>query len=307
MIYLCNTEQRDVIDISNNLNEIYLRHIEKETSCLSRETIDFMGINFDLSTKSFSMKTYYMPSDDFENTATKVHNAVIEYAIQKGICRFVWDVRDETSVRNYFAVVHRCRENMVKLFRETARAYPFITKYKDEIVKLSQYDIRSTFSTPNVSPAYILGFKDRSGDSVVNIEWVTRKCPDPDDIGYEYYYDDSYFLNFIKSTQIDELVRLSDKIAGLIKCSKADIHLWFFAADYAKETVKYKIYVKGEGCKRLLMSDLLVDLLDVQVDEASTKYAKEFCDTHSELYLHGFALCLDISNHWSINCYYKIT
>jgi len=188
---------------------LYHEFLSKETININADTIDFIGLNIDVATGEFDFKTYYAPADCY-STAPKKEHPIIELTTKREMTRFIWKVRDSRGLRSYAALTNRTDANMNALFNALTERYPHIRNNESIILSMSKMKITDAPNQTYAS-AYIFGFKDVDSTSeVVNIEWMTRKCPDANDVGYEYEYNDTYFLNFIRSQKIRELDILVD-------------------------------------------------------------------------------------------------
>ena len=73
----------------------YNEHIKKEKIRLSSNTIDFMGINIDLETGDYGVKTYYSPVSCMQYTP-KITNEILTYTTKNNMNRFFWLVSNSS-------------------------------------------------------------------------------------------------------------------------------------------------------------------------------------------------------------------
>lgn len=290
--------------MKNKLDLLYDKYINKERIDITSETVDFIGINYAINTNNYTFKTYYFPNSCI-NSSPKTSNSIISYTTNNKMNRFYWQVRDSLVIREYISLFNRTNINICNLINFMAQRYTFINENLSEINELSKMNITNN-TNYNYSSLYIIGFKESFNEEdseVVGIEWLTRKCPDPDDIGYEYFYDDKYFANYLKKLNIKAFLFILDKLSVFIN---NDLHFWVFAIDYSKKKKKYKIYLKGQSCKSLMPGNEILKNLFPDIYANIIAELDQFYIIHKELYLYGFALCIDTNENWSVNFYFKL-
>jgi hypothetical protein len=289
---------------NNTMNCLYRKYIAEEHINITKDTVDFIGVNYDIYKSHYSFKTYYFPLSCIE-FPPKTNNPVIEYVQKYNMNRFYWKVRDSSNLREYISLFNRTDVNYYKLIAYISNCYPFIKSNLHEIETISEMKISNNIKNYNYSSLFLLGFKKTTNEhnnEVVGFEWLTRKCTDPDDIGYKYYYDDKYFFDYLKKIDIKEFLCIIDKLKLL---RKKNLHFWVFAVDYSEKNKKYKIYIKGKGCKKMLIGSDILKILFPQTSEHIISELDIYCLSHTELYLYGFAICLDTNSRWSINYYFR--
>ena len=68
---------------------------------------------------------------------------------------------------------------------------------------------------------------------------------------------------------------------------------------------KYKLYFKGEDGYVDIWCATSFDFIDSIVIQNKLKQIQAFAEAQKELFLYGFAVCLDTCNNWTINYYFK--
>jgi len=282
------------------LESKYNNHIRKEKIKISNDTIDFIGINIDIETEKYCVKTYYAPISCLKYSPNMT-NKILSYTTKNEMNRFFWIVRDEIRIREYIALKNRTNRNMSGLY-ELLEQYSYIKKNISEIKRMSEMKFTDK-SNNKYASLYILGIKGEKEEMIINFEWFTRKCPDPDDAGYMYKYDDIYFLDYLDKIDIHEYNILSKMARKLL--SIYNLHLWCFASDYFPDmNVKHKIYFKGE-LENISFKEIC-EVTGNNVKESIINELDGFKKYHNELKLYGFAFCMDSNGKFSINSYYRL-
>ncbi len=280
----------------------YNEHIKKEKIRLSSNTIDFMGINIDLETGDYGVKTYYSPVSCMQYTP-KITNEILTYTTKNNMNRFFWLVRDEWQIREYIALKNRTNKKMEGLY-ELLKRYNYINENIVEIKRMSEMKFTDKEDS-KYSSLYILGLKGDKEKKIINFEWFTRKCPDPDDVGYMYKYDDEYFLNYLATINIigyNILAKMAQRL--LFYYASINMHLWCFASDYFSDNnVKHKIYFKGNF--ENITFRKIIEVANLPIKDYIVSEVDEFIQCHTELILYGFAICVNSKEHFSINCYFR--
>lgn len=291
--------------MKKTLDELYRSFIEERNKRITADTVDFIGFNFNLSSNKYELKEYAFPISCLENTP-QTNNFIINYANSRNMVRFFWTARgfnSDNSQRYYICLMNRNNNNVLDLLNQLGSEYPVIKNNFTEIIKLSNMKICED-TLFQYSSFYLLAFKDseRFSSNTVGIEWLTRKCPDSDDIGFNYSYDDAYFSNYLEEIQINDFLKINDKLKPFVG---VDLHYWFFAIDYSGTKKKYKIYLKGDRFSKLLPG---IDVMKVLFPETKQRIIQEmdcFIQAHKDLVFYGIALCVDTEENWSINYYFK--
>lgn len=287
--------------INVTLEKLYDKFLKESNSEeITVDNVDLMGINYSVSANEYDFKIYYYPFNCIGCTS-QADNAIIKYTERKGMNRFYWKVQDTKSIRDYICLYNRTDVNVCELIKEISIQYPFVDL--EEIKKLSKMKITNADNS-NYSSLYILGFKNSTilGGQTVGIEWITRKCPDPDDIGYNYNYDDNYFDSFLVKHNNKYFLDIRKKISLL---NNSNLHYWVFAIDYAKDKSKYKIYLKGDECRTLAPGTNILKSIFPEINIKVIEEIDNFSKKHTELFLYGFAVCVDTEEKWSVNFYFK--
>lgn len=289
----------------NIIEEKLTSFTNKHNLFIDREKCDFIGVNADLLTGDFSIKYYKAPVSCL-NVEPRVKSELMNYIIEQGMARFYWNVIDESGVlREYMAMINRSDEKMTGLFTRLENDYS--TETISEIKTLSKMHFTDRHESI-YSSLYIIGTKGEDGRTL-NLEWFTRNCPDPDDVGYNYSYDDDYYLNYINAMGqkgFENLIDISREL--LDDCRMQELHLWTIAADYSDNgTNKYKIYFKGNGCNNINFVKMDSNLTVYHIREEILSELEGFRKLHSDLVMHGFALSRDSKERYGLNIYFKVT
>ena len=150
---------------------------------------------------------------------------------------------------------------------------------------------------------------EKDGISALKLHFLTRKCMNPDCIFQDYYYDDAYYLERLKTIDQFELHKCLDLIEKYVLAGNA--HLWmigcdFFSQDMGNVRGKYKIYIKdvNENVLRKIEELLLLQGLNVNLVECLREVDKCVGSLKS-MYLYGMGICYELKKGYSFNLYLK--
>lgn len=282
------------------INELYLKTLDKYSKRFEKINIDFIGLNI-MQNGSIEFKIYPAPNDDVNIKSEK--SGIEKFLLKNNLWRCKCFAYSLSGERSYISIKNKSNENMVKLFEKLSNHYSFMGKYIDEIKKISLMNV-SDDSKQCFSSLHMIGEKSIINDRhIVNIEWITRKMPNPNYPSFGYKYDDMYYFNYLDSLKIKSISYLCNFVRNYLfnYIANGKLHIWLAATDYySSEKKKYKIYFKIDKNEDFNLGKLELLFINKEIfDELNS-----FCLKHNNLYLYGFALGCDTENNWSINCYF---
>lgn len=283
------------------INELYQKTLDKYFEKFSEEDIDFIGLNVSAN-GDIEFKVYPIPDDNIYKDFVK--SGVEKFLLYNDLCRCKCFAYSLFGERSYVAIKDKSKENIEKLFEELSNHHSYINKNIDEIKKISLMKV-SDDSEYCFSSLHMIGEKSMKNDNnILNIEWITRKMPDPNNPNFDYKYDDVYYLNYLDSLDIKLLSCLCDFVRNNFfdYITNGKLHVWLVAVDYySNDEKKYKIYLKCDSKFKFRMDDIISNI--VSDKKEVLKQINEFLNIHNELSMYGFAIGIDSNNSISLNCY----
>lgn len=311
-------------DIEAHYQEV-LNHLKPN----GLNTVDFLGLNIDDNGK-IEFKIYYPPK--YQMTSTSADNEIENFIIKNNMYRLTCETYSPKGSRHYIVLKNKSSKKIAQLLDVISQSYPWFSNYTNQIMRISEMTVINPErvdktsevnkrKSENHSAVHMIGFKRPfySGESVINIEWLTRKYSSEDEYSLDYLYDDQYYLSFLMSTG-DELIGnlcqdANNWFSKEIESEK--LHIWLFASDYyEKSNCKHKIYFKCTDRldTKYILSKIyswinaenrlrcnifrISNWLDKFYDDVDS-----FIEEHKELTLYGFALGLH-GNKRTVNLYF---
>lgn len=280
--------------------EFYRRCIQ------GRKHIDFVGVNCTPdSSAPFLFKTY-----QHIGTTMEQMDSFLELLERKDMIKSYLPIRtsDPSRVQYDVRLANRTdanmREVMDALSKNFAESGWFPTTALSEIFHYSRMSI-TDLPNHTMSALYFLGLQWNDGRlSALKSHFLTRKIVDPDHFSSGFWYDDDYFLSYIRMVKNNPYGRLSEITGELLRCVEG--HLWMFGLDvFCSHDTRYKIYLKNE--KGIDLSVLCTLLVKYQ-EFAELRYGLQelylWQERHSEFFLYGVALTAASNGIYGINLYY---
>lgn len=283
------------------INELYQKTLDKYSEKFSKKDIDFIGLNISQN-GDIEFKIYPIPDNNVNINFEK--SGVEKFLLHNDLCRCKCFAYSLFGERSYVAIKNKSKESIEKLFEELSNRYSYTNKNIDEIKKISLMNV-SDDSEQCFSSLHMIGEKSTMSDNnILNIEWITRKMPDPNNPNFDYKYDDVYYLNYLDSLNIKLLSCLCNFVRNYFfdYITNGKLHVWLVAVDYySNEEKKYKIYLKCDSDFKMSF-DCIISKVIFDKEELS-KQIDEFFTIHNELYLYGFAIGIDYYKNFSLNFY----
>lgn len=283
------------------INELYQKTLDKYSEKFSKEDIDFIGLNISQN-GDIEFKIYPIPDDNIYKDSAK--SSVEKFLLHNNLCRCKCFAYSLFGERSYVAIKDKSKENIEKLFEELSNHHSYINKNIDEIKKISLMKV-SDDSEHCFSSLHMIGEKSMKKDNnILNVEWITRKMSDPNNPGFDYKYDNMYYLNYLDSLNIKSFSCLCDFVRNYLlnDIVNGKLHVWLVAVDYIlNEKKKYKIYFKCDSEYKFPLDHIILNI--VSDKKELPNQINEFLNIHNELSVYGFAIGIDFDNSISLNCY----
>ena len=213
---------------------------------------------------------------------------------------------------------------MAALFTELAHVHPGVSALADSLCRLSALPVCND-PAQRFAALHMIGFKNAPGQApMLNLEWLLRRLPDPDQPGQYGCYDDATYLHALADERDTPLATLADVLQRRWFAHEKSqvLHLWLAAVDLAPVAPKkraqratpkkraqsdgyerWKIYLRGEG--RSLSLAHLAPFAHLHPNaEAGVRLLSDFYQSQQNLQLYGFALSLDSNNAYALNTYF---
>lgn len=250
------------------------------------------------------MKIYEPPQ---ENTPVRETDApLLRWLAARDMIRCRTHGASTSDSRDYIALKNRSDENMTALFRTLEAWYPGVSAIRDSLCTLSALPVTDA-PDQRFAALSTIALKQKPGQMpTLNLEWLLRRLPDPDQPGQDFRYDDATYLSALATARSTPLVSLADALqrhwfAYEKSCA---LHLWLAAVDLAPDGYqRWKIYLRGDG--RSLSLAHLAPFAHLHANAASgLRQLSEFARTQPTLQLYGFAISLDSHDHAALNTYF---
>lgn len=283
------------------INELYQKTLNKYSCKFSKEDIDFIGLNISQN-GGIEFKIYPIPDDNINTGSAK--SGIEKFLLHNDLCRCKCFAYSLFGERSYVAIKNKDKENIEKLFEELSNRYSYINKNIAEIKKISLMKV-SDDSEQCFSSLHMIGEKSIMNDTdVINIEWITRKMPNPNNPGLDYKYDDVYYLTYLESLDIKLLSSLCKCVRNYLfdYIENGNLHIWLVAIDYfSNGEKKYKFYFKFDSHTSNNIKDTLFKMSSNIHDKMEEFY--QFLSFHNDFSLYGFAIGIDSNFDKSFNYY----
>ena len=281
------------------MDELYYDTFSKFQKEIDKEGIDFLGIN--ISNTSYEVKLYMQPQENYNN---EIANTVEKFVINNDLFRCRCVAHSLKGSRNYIALKNKKDYFFQKMLEILNNEYTFIEPYIKEIMDISSMVV-SYRSKERFSSFHMLGLKEFNDETVINFEWLTRKLDNTSNPGCNYYYDDSYYFNFLKKLNYGHIKHLCSCIENnfieLLEENK--IHFWLVAEDmYSNGNKKVKIYFKIEDCNFIEINKIIKSIDSSMLEKINE--LNNFIYLRNELKCYGFSIGIDNLKQYTFNYYF---
>lgn len=314
----------------NEVESLYKETLHKLSTGVNLTSVDFLGLNFD-KRGQIEFKIYSPPI--YQSKVSSSSCQIEKYIYSNNMYRLTCVAHSLRGSRHYIVLKNKSKGNVKRLLNAVGYSCSWFGQYINQILSISEMATISGCHTNNsetgrssqtladgYSSIHMIGFKTfSSGDSAVNIEWLTRKMSCEDSYSSDYSYDDKYYLSFLVSMD-DSTIRTLCKEANDLffqEIENDELHIWLFASDYYKNSnCRFKLYFK---CTEKTNPDSILSKLFFWTNcksyylcnslDESNAYDQRCCEiesfihTHESLKLYGFALGMS-SIEKSINLYF---
>lgn len=287
-----------------NIEELYQEFYQDNIK--GNKYIDFIGINVSSDYKyPFVFKTYRHIGTKIEQRdgfldLLENKNMIKNYLpiISSDVNRIQYDVR----------LANRRDENMEEVFRFLSFFWKTVEDMSDaNLSEIQHYSKMCITDLPDytMSSLYFLGLLwDHEKLAALKAHFLTRKVNNPDHFSDGFWYDDKYFLDYIRTSNNKVFRRIADITADILGYISG--HLWMFGVDgFSDTTAKYKIYLQEP--KGFDLNNLAILLGKYKELDGMRSPLKELCvwlKSHSELLLYGFAITVTSKEEYGFNLYF---
>ena len=264
---------------------------------------DFTGIQFSESAGEPLFRVYYK-----YNHNTNERPDFLEPFHLRNMIRMTEKIADsiEGNVVQYeVGLKNRTLHNMRWAYHWLEEHMPWIGSHYKEICRMKQIKV-SDVGDYGLAALFFLGIgmkADTSDICSLKLYYLTRKCPDPERIEYEYRADNEAYLLQIRKMRIPKLEIIASFLEEAL--DRVSYEMWMTGADYHKSgKAKYKIYIKMNGLPgyRALINGFEKNGCS-NLSRQLGEYL-EWITKHLELKLYGVAVCLTDADEWSVNFYH---
>lgn len=268
--------------------------------------IDFIGINVSSDSNApFVLKIYQHIGTKIERADAFLNlldnkNMIKDYLpiVSSDVNRVQYDVR----------LANRRDQNMEEVFRFLSNFWKMIDGMSDaNLSQILHYSKMCITDLPDytMSSLYFLGLLwNHEKLAALKAHFLTRKVNNPDHFSDGFWYDDKYFLDYIRASNNKLCQKIADITADILDDLSG--HLWMLGVDgFSDTTAKYKIYLQdptGFDLKKLAFL-----LSKYKEFDGMGSHLKELCvwsESHSELFLYGFAITVTSKEEYGFNLYF---
>ena len=170
----------------NNLTNDFQRLVAGRS--IARD-LDAVGINFYPAERVFQVKIYEPPR---ENTPVRETDApLLRWLAARDMIRCRTHGASTSDSRDYIALKNRSDENMAALFRKLEAWHPGVSAIRDSLRTLSALPVTDA-PDQRFAALSTIALKQKPGQMpTLNLEWLLRRLPDPDQPGQDFRYDDA--------------------------------------------------------------------------------------------------------------------
>lgn len=207
----------------NNLTNDFQRLVAGRS--IARD-LDAVGINFYPAERAFQVKIYEPPQ---ENTPVRETDApLLRWPRLRDMIRCRTHGASTSDSRDYIALKNRSDENMTALFLALEAWHPGVSAIRNSLRTLSTLPVTDA-PDQRFAALSTIALKQKPGQMpTLNLEWLLRRLPDPDQPGQDFRYDDATYLSALAAARSTPLVPLADALQRhwfAYEKSRA-LHLW---------------------------------------------------------------------------------
>ena len=291
-------------DMYNNFEQDYIRFIQKQKRILNKNEIDYFGINITNDFQDSSeFKIYYTDTSSRDET-----HPLIEMLEGYNMIRYLTKVKEnqkkQADLRFDIGIKNRTNSNMEKVFSWLEENVVFFQDHRSEIIELAKMKMTNKDNF-DYSSLYFIGFlSSHSEIKVLKFHFYNRICENPDDLYDNCFFDDTYYLNYLKESGYGSFTAIAQLVVMVLRVCGG--HLWMTGIDCDKTGIrKYKIYIKQpenlyDGLEEAFMNEKYRGLKNW------IKTLRVWNEHYPYFFCEGFAICIDNESELSINFYYVI-
>lgn len=276
-------------------------------------SVDFVGINISTNKSNYEFKVYHKKRIVEEAEDLVSESPVILKLAKNNMLSNVTRIEridEHHRICLDFNLRNRTNENMKDVFFLVQSMGDGIQEKLPLIKKLASLEINPE-SNFKYASLYYMGCveTEKDGISALKLHFLTRKCMNPDCIFQDYYYDDAYYLERLKTIDQFELHKCLDLIEEYVLAGNA--HLWmigcdFFSQDMGNIRGKYKIYIKNVNENVLKKIEELLMLQGLNANFVERLREVDKCvGSLKSMYLYGIGICYELKKGYSFNLYLK--
>lgn len=265
---------------------------------ISKETIDYIGINICEKKDIPTFKIYYS-----EKYSKKIEGDFYDFLYMHDMIRcyeMIADSSKNETLRIDYAIKNRVNNNMRLLIKKLTELFEICSNNRDILENMLKMKVSDDKNYKMASLYHVgLVYKEKILQ-MLKLYFFCSWCSNPEKPNIDRIYKDIYFVEFLMECHIDQYRRLSEIVTKIL--NKTNAHLWMVGCDCGLDKNKYKIYLKkvddyglGElfdGCKYTRMLNKQLESIDI------------WRESHKEYKMTGIAVGLDENQVFSLNTYY---
>ena len=276
-------------EIDKKLSELYS---EEVINNMKSGIMEYLGINISENRKDIQLKIYYEYNPSYQlYKESQSKDPLIELLCEKNMMRFLETVYDKNNTqfnRYNVKIKKRSKANMLELFGYWEKNIKFFSKYKDEILKLSQIKYSEDPDDKFASLFFFGVEKEESEIKALKLYWIRHP---------EF---EKQYLESLKTSGIDKLEQLIPLINSAINnCGGS---LFMTGIDYnEKSPQKHKLYLEYPTN---IYDGLITTFSDNQDLIKKINLIKNWHEIHQEFYCDIIGLGKDAKNNITLNFYF---
>lgn len=276
-------------EIDKKLSELYS---EEVINNMKSGIMEYLGINISENRKDIQLKIYYEYNPSYQlYKGSQSKDPLIELLCEKNMMRFLETVYDKNNTqfnRYNVKIKKRSKANMLELFGYWEKNIKFFSKYKDEILKLSQIKYSEDPDDKFASLFFFGVEKEESEIKTLKLYWIRHP---------EF---EKQYLESLKTSGIDKLEQLIPLINSAINnCGGS---LFMTGIDYnEKSPQKHKLYLEYPTN---IYDGLIITFSDNQDLIKKINLIKNWHEIHQEFYCDIIGIGKDAKNNITLNFYF---
>lgn len=268
--------------------------------------IDFIGVNISTDSETPLLFKTYQHID----TCIKQFDPFLSLLNRNNMIKYYLPIitSDKNRVQYDVRLNNRSDGNMAEVLSFLSDSLSLSELLSDSALSEMEYFSKMNITAQpgySMSSLYFLGLQWNQGVlTSLKSHYLTRKVNNPDHFSDGFWYDDGYFLTYIRTFQSSICYDLSKFAEDVL--SQLQGHLWMFGIDILNTSEKkYKIYIFNPNG-----FDLEVLLQAVKryrkLTDASyiLNQLRRWSMYHHELLLYGFAITATTNEAYGLNLYF---